>query len=572
MSEKTRRARHLRTWHETGEWTDEVKAARAQRVEEKQAHEEALWEDAKRNVANDDPNLTQLALERIREDPLWWMETYVKTADTGDNIERIKAFPKGMGYFRFILDEFDRSNVVIICKTRQMFMSWFISAYAGWKVLFFSFTEAYVQCTNEDTVAYFVNFRQRCIYNHLPEWQKNPKANFSTQKMRVEGTESFLSGIPSGSGKAHGRTPSIFVGDELARQEEGQDQVTDVLPAIHGKALFVGISTPKGKNFYYYLCNPKGKKLLETVYPIPESPKTRIERYEGYSVIFLHYTADPAKRSKEWREAERSKFFASGKKEKDWDQQYEMSFEIEANPRLYPTYDPAIHERSLKFNAYRPLIVGLDFGKRRPAAAFMQQNSKNQIEILWAILGGGWDIHEFVTHIQSFCKEHYKPVLHEGREIPIRYEWFCDHAGTQEGDKGSTVKILWGQYRIHPRSRYSKPEERAILIADYLKVRKSSKLGEPDEPGMLINKDCALLCEAFRGGLQSKPDAMGNGTGIPFKDDFYDNVGDAIGYPMDMKFGTHREPPDEWALRVARQKRRREQQKFNKVTGYSYAN
>jgi hypothetical protein len=64
---------------------------------------------------------------------------------------------------------------------------------------------------------------------------------------------------------------------------------------------------------------------------------------------------------------------------------------------------------------------------------------------------------------------------------------------------------------------------------------------------------------------------MGNGTGIPFKDDFYDNVHDALGYIFDLKFGVYRQPIDEWEARILRDKRRREQRKFNKVTGYSYA-
>jgi hypothetical protein len=554
-----------------GKRTKEAIAARVVVKQEKVKEEDALWEQAKESVANDDPNLLDLALARIKEDPWWWFCNYVYTYDSTDDTDRVKRFPQEKDYFRWILETIQRDKIVYIVKTRQVMASWFVSGLATWKTQFFPYSEGYVQCNNEDTVNYFVGKRIKCIYDHLPEWQKRPESQFKYLQMYNPDTNSNMVGIPSGSDKARGRVPSVFLADELAFQETGKDSIMAVLPAIKGNAWFLGPSTPNGKNFFHDLIHPRRKKHIETIYPIPEFPKSKIERYEGFTVIFLHYTADPEKRTKEWYQAERAKFFASGKNEDAWDQEYELSFDISSNPRLYPTYDPAIHERILKFNPFRPIMRGWDFGKRRPACAFMQVNSKNQLELLWAILGAQWDIHEFVGHVQRYCTENFLPGLHDGRAVPIRYEDFCDHAGTQETDKGSTVRILRQQYHIHPRSRYSKPEERAILVADYLKVRKSSKADEPAEPGMYINKDCPLLCEGFRGGFQSKPDAMGNGTGIPFKDDFYDNVHDALGYVFDLKFGTYRQPIDEWEARILRDKRRREQRKFNKVTGYSYA-
>jgi hypothetical protein len=348
------------------------------------------WEKHKAEIGDDDPRLVQLAFEVIRRDPAWWIEHFVFTSDQHDDKQRVKLFPMSRGYFRPIIHTLLRDKVLFVAKSRQMMMSWLACALVLWKARFFEHSECYVQCVNEAAANYFVQTRIKTIYENLPDWQKSKGAVFRHCGMRIPEVDSFIEGVPSGSDKARGRVPSMFVADELAFQEEGDRSVAAVLPAIAGDSLFLGISTPNMKNHFYRRAFPQGKEIIERTRPIGESPMTEIRRYDGQSVLLLHYTADPMKRSAEWIEAEKARNqLGAGRGEESWRQEYELDFEVTGRPRLYPNYDPLVHEQEVEYNPFRPVIRGWDFGFERPACVFMQENDRNQIVLLWAILGCG---------------------------------------------------------------------------------------------------------------------------------------------------------------------------------------
>jgi len=309
-------------------------------------------------------------------------------------------------------------------------------------------------------------------------------------------------------------------------------------------------------------------KHIETIIPYPDYPKTHIERYEKHTVFFLHYTADENKRSKKWYEDERAKYFAQGKSEEAWEQDYEISFDKTGLPRLFPSYDPKVHERDIEYDPFLPIIRGWDFGYAFPAVVFMQHDKKvDQIKILDAMMLEDCDIDEFATQVLDHCEEHFKPGRHNGIKYPIKYRDFCDHSGNEKRDLGTTTKILRGRYGIRPKSRPSKPEERAKLIRNWLRLRKNGT------PGMVVNRKCAVITEGFRGAWASKKDLIsGLATGMPVKDNFYEHTRDALGYAMDMLFGAQRDP----ALAKDRKRRARKQRQelhrryIDSVTGYSF--
>ncbi len=308
-------------------------------------------------------------------------------------------------------------------------------------------------------------------------------------------------------------------------------------------------------------------KHIETIVPFPDWPKTRIERYAKHTVIFLHYTADPDKRSQKWFEAEQAKFFAQGKSAEAWAQEYELDFEKTGKPKLFPSYDSAIHEVEVKYNPNLPVLRGEDFGCAYPAAVFAQYDkSLDQVILLDAMLLEDCDIDEFAVQILDHCEENYPPLVHKGVKYPTKFKDYCDHSGNQNHWLGNTIKILRRRHGIRPKSRPSKPEERVKLIRTRLRIN------EKGVPGLVVNKDCFLLTEGFRGGFTSRPDVLGNPTGIPFKDGMYEHPLDALGYLIDMVFGV----PKNKKIVLDRKKRARKHRAEmhrryqNTVTGYSY--
>ncbi len=306
---------------EKQERRDQREADAQRKIVDAAAEWDALKADAIANPGSQ--AVIDMMLDLIRRDPGWWLAKYVYTYDQHDDELRVKKFPMERPYFPILLKRILCDKILILPKSRQLTTSWFLSALVLWKSLFFEGSEGYVQCLNEDTVDYFVQTRIKFIYDRLPDWQKLDKTSFSFCKSRMPANGSFITGLPSGADKARGRAPAIVVSDELAFQESGE-AFGNTLPAIGGDGLAVAPSTPNMKNHFHRMCfpRPKDMKHIETIIPFPDYPKTRIERYEGHTVFFLHYTADPDKRSKEWYDAERAKFFAQGKPEEAWAQEY----------------------------------------------------------------------------------------------------------------------------------------------------------------------------------------------------------------------------------------------------------
>lgn len=512
-------------------------------------------------VHPNDPRWAALAFLRIQKEPWWWLEHFVKTNDPHDNNARIKPFPMHKGYFRPILETILRDKIIVIVKSRQMLLSWLLSSFNFWVARFFPYSEAYVQCLNESVVEYFVNTRMEVINHHLPKWQQLPNTKFTTGYCDMPDNGSFVEGLPSGSDKVLSRVPSSFTADEMARWDKGMESVGQILPAIAGDAYFIANSTPRGKNHFHKMCRPEYTKLLETLYPVPESPMTKIERFVGRTVVWLHYTADPDKRKPDWKKAEKDRLEMS---DELWEQEYELSFDVSGNPRLYPTYEPLIHETEVKFNPFRPIIRGWDFGYERPACVMWQKNEYDQVVILDAMMGENMLIEEFAEAVIGFCKNGYPVGTHEGHKVPIKYRDYCDIAGKHDKDTGNTVKIL-RTYGIHPRYQYSHPAERTILIANRLRMRSDGK------PGIIVNRNCQLMVQGFRGGFACKPDALGKATSVPFKDKYYEHPNDAFGYSVEGELGSPKKKRDQMEEEERRRDRRTAAREFDKVTGYSFA-
>lgn len=515
------------------------------------------------------PVWKELALDRIRRDPCWWLEHYVYTSDQHDDGMRIKRFPMHMPHFKVIVDCLLQDNIVFAPKSSKILASWLASGLLVWKALFFKHSECYVQCINEKAVDYFINYRMQPIYDMLPEWQKQPGTTFKFCFMHIPAMGSFVEGIPSGVDKIRGRSPSMFVMDELAFIPEAKKAVSAALPRILGDAMFLGISTPNMRNFFYRRTHPTRRKLLEEFYPIPESPLTVVRRHEGQTEIFIHYTADPAKRDPAWAEKEKQKLMdeEEGYSEEAWQQEMELSFDVTGMPKLFPKYNPAIHEKNIKYNPFTPIIRGWDFGAGFPCCVFLQHNKRtDQIGILDVMMLEDCNIDDFATQVLAYCKEEFKPGKREGITYEIKYKDYCDYAGNEERDLGVVVEVLRRRYGIRPRSRPSKPENRAILIRNRLQVRKDGT------PGIVVDRKATLILEGFRGAWVSKKDlSSGRPTGIPDKDNYYEHSRDALGYALDMLVGPAR---DQDMVKQRKQQRRRDENRRRKLwqnsqTGYS---
>ena len=121
------------------------RAAKDERREERFARQEAKDAEMLAKVDPTDPAWKQLAVDRIKGDFFWFLSNFVKTYDQHSDTERIKRAPVEKEYIRVISDTIFRDKTVIIVKSRQMWLSWFLCSLMFWKTRFFGNSEGYIQ-------------------------------------------------------------------------------------------------------------------------------------------------------------------------------------------------------------------------------------------------------------------------------------------------------------------------------------------------------------------------------------------------------------------------------------------
>jgi phage FluMu gp28-like protein len=87
------------------------------------------------------------------------------------------------------------------------------------------------------------------------------KCKFSEGRIQYS-NGSVVQGLAGGSNQIRGKTPSLYVSDETAFQEDQEKVYTAVAPLIQKGAKAIFVSTPNGGNFFATLWHG---------YPIGES-------------------------------------------------------------------------------------------------------------------------------------------------------------------------------------------------------------------------------------------------------------------------------------------------------------
>lgn len=150
-------------------------------------------------------------------------------------------------YLRELADDFQRGDSLVILKSRQLWVSWLLAAYALWKatfrggnVLYLSHTQLYSDAQMQ---------RIKSIYEHLPPELKLATVTDNQSQMHFRRGGRIYS-LPSTQHAGRGFSASMVIADEAAIHPYAQENYSAYRNAVADGGQLLMISTANGENFF----------------------------------------------------------------------------------------------------------------------------------------------------------------------------------------------------------------------------------------------------------------------------------------------------------------------------------
>lgn len=440
--------------------------------------------------------LATLELEdrRCSRDPHYFIKKYCITEDELDPANPFKPFPDVYWpCLVHIIDRLQTETLLAMEKSRQMMVTWVVAAYFLWTAMYRPSSRLFVQSKKqEDANANLARIADPVqpdtggMYGRLPSWMKtkHPTKITSDRVRFLGGVHSEIRAIPQGAEVAAGYTISNLWSDEFAKQEECEETWRAIRPTLGaGKGKVVFTSSAKGGTWAQRLIEDR----LEPGAPPP--PLFLRELCEGltirrlarnkFTVLRLHYTADPEKRTPEWIRATRQ-----GMSEADWQQEYEINWKAYSGVPALPQfmlYQDAILCTPFAIPHWWPRYVSADYGYRNPYSAhYIAIGPDDTAYVYWEYYRPG-NLEEHLDAIKA----------HEdwGKVVEFILDASC-WAGTQQaGHQVRSIADLHEDHGVYPT--------RAQVVQDRLKIEAYEKawagVDRGESPRLMIFRTCAAL-------------------------------------------------------------------------------
>ena len=177
-----------------------------------------------------------------------------------------------------------------------------------------------------------------------------------------------------------------------------------------------------------------------------------------------------------------------------------------------------LHTRKgLQYRKGATLFRWWDFGYRRPGCLWAQVRKDGHVQTLREYMGKNVEGDAFVQQVLAQTAEHFPDA-----QVFVDVG---DPAVKQQKDTGSMLKILHDA-GVQLRSM------RTPLDISLDVLRKRFELITGDDPGILIDDSCRVLCDALSGGYHMDENGV-----KPVKDNEYDHLVDCLRYGIWAMFG-----------------------------------
>jgi hypothetical protein len=467
-----------------------------------------------------------------KADPWAWMTECCWTEDP-DSHQFLK-FPGDQPwaqYLKYIVDLYMEpdAHLVLIPKSRQMFLSWLSITLRVWRAAKFPHELIYFDALklglneHEPGSALDMLRRAKIVLERL----EHDRIPYKLHRTYIEfpETRSRIVAVGSGADQLRGVTPTDILMDECAFWPEAEATFMAARPAVHSGKIWL-VSTVEHGSFFSNMRHDRtgyGKPDPNAI-PIERVPHALAEgvlRYQNprnrAHVLEIWPHANPLKRSAAWREGASAGMSAAA-----WRREQELDDTnvLTGTPVFEGVYDEATHTRQapLRVDPRRPMLRSWDWGFRHPVCVVGQLFESKQLRLYAAWMGENVDLEPFAASCLRKCRERWP-------NMP--FQDAGDFAGNQRKGVGMTeIDLLAMKFGLMVRSRYLTEIEPLAWLRKLM-----STMFRPGEANFLIevNPDTEELRRAFRGGYTLGKD------GKPANDGFFEHLGDATKYLVNFE-------------------------------------
>jgi len=446
---------------------------------------------------------------QLRDNAWLFLKYCVFTHDEVDAANPVKPYPSHLQYLHFLVLMWVKYKKLAVPKSRRMTASWTFLALTLWDCIFHKGRSWAVLSKKEDDAKELVG-RCEFIYKHIPAEMispdllpkmKNGKMQSSPPVIEFDEIYSKIQGYPQGGNQLRQRGFSGIIEDECAFQDESEDAFSAAEPTIKGGGRMIKISsrsTVDGgffKRVVFYQFDAPDIRFPEVPPVTVRKPLEGVEMWvnprNGFTVVDVHYTANPEKRGDEFREGLKMSLPI-----KTYRQEYEKSWEQFSGKPVYEDFNERIHVTNIKpkFHVGLPMLGGWDSSGLTPAFVCGQMQ-EDQLVIFREVMGMGMGAHKFVPHVAEILKFNYPMITSLEDQV---VSWF-DPAGFK---KNEITEETYLQAMNKGGFKQTRPgamtwNKRVDAVVKYL-VGLSK--GRPKI--VIYETDCPILVAGLKGGFR----------------------------------------------------------------------
>lgn len=314
--------------------------------------ERVLWQAELNGLAEASLPLAHTLAEITRRSFWAHLALLTWTKDEKDEQLRVKPF-SAIRLYQTLADWFDERDeetgrwahpTIAVKKSRQLMVSWLCMARMDWCCI--HNRQAYTFVLSENLVKAAAQVeRVATIHKHYPPWYRD-LLELGGVRVLTKGVVypngSFLSSVPQSTGRAAASyVPTMGFSDEAAHQEYFEKNWTSIKGGTDARSQIIAASSVNPSSFMGLVNDTMdgSKGGREKTLHESQGLSLWVNRLNGVSCASVHYSADPARRSVEWK---RQAFAGYGGKWQ-WEQEQEMREDVRGGRAIYTMLDRTVH-------------------------------------------------------------------------------------------------------------------------------------------------------------------------------------------------------------------------------------